>query len=140
MDFSGHYDDTSPDSPNPLLLGAVTWLNHSAALTMRPRCSTASSNLCSLSPSYNELRFKGGSQLQIVESMALVQPFDLKKFQYARVCREERWFFVWQGDNRNANSQATSVEERSAGTSPAFSTYFIYSPHPFLARHATKVR
>ncbi|KAF7556470.1 hypothetical protein G7Z17_g1393 [Cylindrodendrum hubeiense] len=105
----GHYV-TSPDPVNPLLLDAVTRLNLGAAMTMRPQMLDGI--LGSLSQGQTEIRFKDGSQLQIIDSFALAQPSNVKKFQYACVCRQERLVLVWQDDIQNIIPQATRVEER----------------------------
>lgn len=101
---------TAPDPVNHVLLGAVVRLNLAAALTMRPQMLDGL--LSSLSPNQTELRFKDGSQLQIIESMALAQPSTVKKFQYACVCRQERIVLVWQDDIQNILPHATRMEER----------------------------
>lgn len=101
---------TAPDPVNHVLLGAVIRLNLAVALTMRPQMLDGI--LSSLSPNQTELRFKDGSQLQIIESMTMAQPSSVKKFQYACVCRQERVVLVWQDDIQNILPQATRMEER----------------------------
>lgn len=101
---------TSPDPANHVLLGAVIRLNLVVAMTMRPQMLEGILN--SLTPGQTELRFKDGSQLQIIDSLTLAQPSNVKKFQYACVCRHERLVLVWQDDIQNIIPQATRVEER----------------------------
>ncbi|KAG9255368.1 putative glycosyltransferase family 2 protein [Emericellopsis atlantica] len=101
---------TAPAEVHHVLQGAVIRLNLVVALTMRP--SMLEGILNSLTPGQTELRFKDGSQLQIIESLTLAQPSTVKKFQYACICRQERLILVWQDDLQNIIPQATRVEER----------------------------
>jgi hypothetical protein len=101
---------TAPETLHHVLLGAVMRLNLAAALTIRPQMLDGI--LESLSPGQTELRFKDGSQLQIIDSLTLAQPTNVKKFQYACICRQERLVLVWQDDIQNIIPQATRVEER----------------------------
>ncbi|KAF4985431.1 hypothetical protein FDECE_16561, partial [Fusarium decemcellulare] len=68
--------------------------------------------LRSLNPSQTELRFNNGSQLQIFDSLALAESSNVRKFQYACLCRHERLILVWHDDIMNLITQATRVEER----------------------------
>lgn len=101
---------TSPEPLHHLLEGAVIRLNLAVALTMRPQMLDGI--LKSLSTGQLELRFKDGSQLQIIDSLAAAQPSNVKKFQYACICRQERLVLVWQDDLQNIIPQATRIEER----------------------------
>jgi hypothetical protein len=101
---------TSPDQVSHVLQGAVIRLNLMVALTMRP--SMLEGIINSLTPGQTELRFKDGSQLQIIDSLTSAQPSNVKKFQYACICRQERLVLVWQDDLQNIIPQATRVEER----------------------------
>lgn len=101
---------TAPDPLNHILLGAAMRLNLAVAMTMRVQILDGI--LASLAPGQSELRFKDGSQLQIIDSLTLAQPANIRKFQYACVCRQERLILVWQDDIQNIIPQATRVEER----------------------------
>lgn len=101
---------THPEQLHHVLQGAVIRLNLVVALTMRP--SMLEGILSSLTPGQTELRFKDGSQLQIIDSLTSAQPSNVKKFQYACICRQERLVLVWQDDLQNIIPQATRVEER----------------------------
>jgi hypothetical protein len=105
----GHYV-TAPEPVNPVLLDAVMRLNVVVALTMRPEMLDGI--LASLTPGQTELRFKDGSQVQIIESLALAHPTSVKKFQYACVCRRERLILVWHDDLQGIVPQATRMEEK----------------------------
>lgn len=101
---------TTPEQTHHVLLGAVIRLNLLVALTMRPQMLEGI--IDSLAPGQTELRFKDGSQLQIIDSLTLAQPSNIKKFQYACVCRQERLVLIWQDDIQNIIPQATRIEER----------------------------
>lgn len=101
---------TSPDTLHHDLLGAVIRLNLIVALTMRPQMLDGI--LAALMPGQTELRFKDGSQMQIIDSLTAAQPSSVKKFQYACICRQERLVLVWQDDFQNIIPQATRIEER----------------------------
>lgn len=101
---------TVPEPAHHVLLGAVIRLNLVVAMTMRPQMLEGI--LDSLVPGQTELRFRDGSQLQIIDSLTLAQPSNVKKFQYACVCRQERLVLVWQDDIQNMIPQATRIEER----------------------------
>ncbi|PHH71516.1 hypothetical protein CDD80_5225 [Ophiocordyceps camponoti-rufipedis] len=100
----------SPDPAHPLLLGAVIRLNLAVAVTMRPQMLDGI--LRSLAPGQTELRFKGGSQIQIVDSLASVRAATVKKFQYAAICLQERLVLVWQDDLQHIIPTAMQMEER----------------------------
>ena len=101
---------TSPDVIHPVLQDAVMRLNVIVALTMRPEMLDGI--LASLTPGQTELKFKDGSQVQIIESLTLAQPTSVKKFQYACVCRRERLVLVWHDDLQGIVPQATRMEEK----------------------------
>jgi hypothetical protein len=101
---------TSPDVIHPVLENAVQRLNMVVAFTMRPQMLDGI--LSSLGPSQTELRFKDGSQLQIIDSLASAQPSNVKKFQYACVVRYERLILVWHDDLQQIIPQATRLEEK----------------------------
>lgn len=101
---------TSPDIIHPVLQDAVMRLNVIVALTMRPEMLDGI--LASLTPGQTELKFKDGSQVQIIESLTLAQPTSVKKFQYACVCRRERLILVWHDDLQGIVPQATRMEEK----------------------------
>lgn len=105
----GHYV-TKPTRINNLLLEATIKLNIIVALTMRPQMLDGI--LASLAPGQSELRFEDGSQLQIFDSIALLESSTVKKFQYACLCRQERVILVWHDDLANLLPQATKVEEK----------------------------
>ncbi|RCI08826.1 hypothetical protein L249_4824 [Ophiocordyceps polyrhachis-furcata BCC 54312] len=100
----------SPDPAHPLLVGAIIRLNLAVAVTMRPQMLDGI--LRSLSPGQTELRFKGGSQIQIVDSLATVRAATVKKFQYAAICLHERLVLVWQDDLQHIIPTAMQIEER----------------------------
>lgn len=101
---------TMPTPVNDCLLEAAIKLNLIAALTMRPQMLDGI--LASLSSGQTELRFEDGSQLQILDSLAMVDSSNVKKFQYACVCRQERLILVWHDDITTLVPQASKVEER----------------------------
>ena len=101
---------TMPTPINDSLLDAAVKLNIIAALTMRPEMLDGI--LASLMPGQTELRFHDGSQLQILDSIMLVDQSTIKKFQYACVCREERLILVWHDDLTSLIPQAAKIEER----------------------------
>lgn len=113
---------TAPEPVNHVLLGAVIRLNLVVAMTMRPQMLDGI--IASLAPGQTELRFKDGSQLQVIDSLTFAQPTTVKKFQYACVCRQERLVLVWQDDLQNIVPQATRLEEKllSLVSLPPFST------------------
>ncbi|KAG8416145.1 hypothetical protein J3459_013727 [Metarhizium acridum] len=80
---------TASQRLNPILLGAVIRLNLNT-----------------------DLKFKDGSQIQVLDSLALAQPATVKKFQYASVFRQERLILVWHDDLVNIVPQATHIEEK----------------------------
>lgn len=95
---------------NPILLGAVIRLNLHVAITMRPQMLQGI--LASLLPGQSDLKFKDGSQIQVLDSLALAQPATVKKFQYACVFRQERLILVWHDDLVHIVPQATHIEEK----------------------------
>ena len=101
---------TMPTPINDSLLDAAVKLNIIAALTMRPEMLDGI--LASLIPGQSELRFQDGSQLQILDSIMQVDHTNVKKFQYACICRQERLILVWHDDLTNLIPQAAKVEER----------------------------
>ncbi|KAG5997396.1 hypothetical protein E4U54_002379, partial [Claviceps lovelessii] len=99
--------------PNPLnntLLEAVIRLNLNVATTIRPQMLDGI--LASLTPGQMELKFNDGSQIQVLDSLALAQPATVRKFQYACVFRQERLILVWHDEIANILPQATMVEEK----------------------------
>ncbi|KAH7318590.1 putative glycosyltransferase family 2 protein [Stachybotrys elegans] len=105
----GHYV-TAPEPVHHDLLGAVIRLNAIVCLTMQP--DMLEGILRSLAPGQTELRFKDGSQLQIIDSLSIAHPTSVKKFQYACICRQERLVLVWQDDLQKIIPQASSIEEK----------------------------
>ncbi|KAM0714475.1 hypothetical protein Q7P37_010262 [Cladosporium fusiforme] len=101
---------TMPTPINDLLLEAAIKLNIIVALTMRPQMLDGI--LASLNPGQTELRFEDGSQLQIFDSLAVLESTNVKKFQYACICRHERLILVWHDDLANLLPQATRTEEK----------------------------
>ncbi|KAK2594926.1 hypothetical protein QQS21_007374 [Conoideocrella luteorostrata] len=101
---------TAPNPLNHILLGAVIRLNLNVAITMRPQMLDGI--LTSLPPGQTELKFKDGSQIQVLDSISFAQPATVKKFQYACVFRQERLILVWHDDLTNIVPQATMIEER----------------------------
>ncbi|KID59983.1 hypothetical protein MAN_10233, partial [Metarhizium hybridum] len=95
---------------NPILLGAVIRLNLHVAITMRPQMLQGI--LASLLPGQSDLKFKDGSQIQVLDSLALAQPATVKKFQYACVFRQERLILVWHDDLVHIVPRATHIEEK----------------------------
>ncbi|KID95242.1 hypothetical protein MAJ_08816, partial [Metarhizium majus ARSEF 297] len=95
---------------NPILLGAVIRLNLHVAITMRPQMLQGI--LASLLPGQSDLKFKDGSQIQVLDSLAHAQPATVKKFQYACVFRQERLILVWHDDLVHIVPQATHIEEK----------------------------
>lgn len=101
---------TIPTPINDGLLNAAARLNIIAALTMR--LEMIDGILASLMQGQTELRFHDGSQLQILESITQVKSSNVKKFQYACVCRHERIILVRHDNLTNLIPQAAKVEER----------------------------
>lgn len=101
---------TAPHPVNHVLLGAVIRLNLNAAITMRPKMLDGI--LASLTPGQTEVKFKDGSQIQVLDSLTFAQPANVKKFQYACFFRQERLILVWHDDLVNIVPQATSIEEK----------------------------
>ncbi|OAA40281.1 hypothetical protein NOR_05842 [Metarhizium rileyi] len=101
---------TASQRLSPVLLGAVIRLNLNVAITMRPQMLDGI--LASLMPGQTDLKFKDGSQIQILDSLALAQPATVKKFQYACVFRQDRLILVWHDDLVNIVPQATHIEEK----------------------------
>lgn len=85
-------------------------LNLYVATTMRPQMLDGI--LASLTPGQAELKFKDGSQIQVLDSMNCAQPATVKKFQYACVFRQERLVLVWHDELANIVPQATMIEEK----------------------------
>ncbi|KEY69751.1 hypothetical protein S7711_03732 [Stachybotrys chartarum IBT 7711] len=105
----GHYI-SAPEPVHHDLLGAVIRLNVIVAFTMQPEILDGI--ISSLSSGQTELRLKDGSQLQVIDSLAIAHPTSVKKFQYACICRQERLILVWQDDLQKIIPQALSIEEK----------------------------
>ncbi|PHH79878.1 hypothetical protein CDD83_3824 [Cordyceps sp. RAO-2017] len=101
---------TAPDPVHAVLLDACLRLNLAVAVTLRPQMLDGI--LRSLAPGQAELRFKGGSQIQVVESLASVNSSNIKKFQYALVSRQEHLVLAWHDDLERIIPMATQVEEK----------------------------
>lgn len=101
---------TAPEPVHHVLHGAILRLNLVIAMAIRP--PMLDGILAGITPGQTELRFKDGSQIQIVESLSFAQTSTVKKYQYACVCRQERLILVWQDDLQNIIPQATRIEER----------------------------
>ncbi|KAJ6438548.1 glycosyltransferase family 2 [Purpureocillium lavendulum] len=101
---------TAPDTVHHVLLGAVIRLNLSVAITLRPQLLDGV--LRSLMPGQTELKFKDGSQVQIIDSLTFAHSATVKKFQYACICRQERLVLVWHDDLQNIVPVATQMEEK----------------------------
>ncbi|EQL03458.1 hypothetical protein OCS_00843 [Ophiocordyceps sinensis CO18] len=101
---------TAPCPAHHVLLEAAIRLNLAVAVTLRPQMLDGI--LASLAPGQTELRLKGGSQIQIIDSLAFAHSSSIKKFQYACVCRQERLVLVWHDDLQNIVPVATQIEEK----------------------------
>jgi len=101
---------TAPDTVHHALLGAVMRLNLSVAITLQPQLLDGV--LRSLTPGQTELKFKDGSQVQIIDSLTFAHSATVKKFQYACICRQERLVLVWHDDLQNIVPVATQMEEK----------------------------
>ena len=101
---------TAPEPLHHVLHGAVIRLNLVVAMAIRPQMLDGI--IASLVPGQTEIRFKDGSQLQIIDSLSFAQPSTVKRLQYACVCRQERILLVWQNDLQEIIPQATRMEER----------------------------
>lgn len=101
---------TSPEPTNHTLHAAVVRLNLPVAFTMRSQMIDGI--IAQLPAGQTELRFKDGSQIQVVESLGLAQPSTVKKFQYACVFRQERMVLIWQDHLQHIISQAMQSEEK----------------------------
>lgn len=104
---------TMPTPINNRLLNATIKLNLIVGLTMRPQMLDGI--LGSLTPGQTELKFKDGSQLQILDSLAQADSSNVRKFQYACVFRQERMILVWHDEVMNLVPQATKIEEKLLG-------------------------
>ncbi|KJZ74226.1 hypothetical protein HIM_06457 [Hirsutella minnesotensis 3608] len=100
----------APSPVHPVLLDSVVRLNLAVAITMRPQMLDGI--LTALAPGQTELRFKGGSRIQILDSLMSAHAATVKKFQYACLCRQERLVLVWHDDLRNIIPMATQIEEK----------------------------
>lgn len=105
----GNYVAALGSAPQ-MLLDAVLRLNLAVAITMRPQMFDGI--MASLSAGQTELRFRGVSKIQIIDSLAVAHSSSVKKFQYACVCRQERLVLVWHDDLCNIVSVATQMEEK----------------------------
>lgn len=104
----GNYNSAPEQPAHPTLLGAVIRLNLPVAFTMRT--TMIDGILDQLPSNETELRFKDGSQIQVLDSMASAQPSNVRKFQYACLFREERVMLVWQDSLAQIISQGQKVE------------------------------
>ncbi|KYK58723.1 hypothetical protein DCS_05740 [Drechmeria coniospora] len=100
----------APETLHHLVLGAAIRLNLGVVVTMRPQMLDGI--LKSLTGSQTELKFKDGSQVQIIDSLAHAHPASVKKFQYACIFRQERLILVWHDELQHIVSVATRVEEK----------------------------
>lgn len=106
----GNYISSPEDPAHPLLLGAVIRLNLAVAFTMRSQMLDGI--LAKLPQGQSELRFKDGSQIQILDSMASAQPSNVRKFQYGCIFRDERVLLTWQDSLQHIISQGNKFEEK----------------------------
>lgn len=99
-----------PDPIHPVLHDAVQRMNLAVALTIRPRLLDGI--LMALTEGQSELRFKDGSQLQVIDSLLHAHPTTVKKYQYACICQQERLLLVWHDDISLVLSHAAHLEEK----------------------------
>lgn len=92
------------------LLFAVQRLNVGVAVTMKP--DMLAGIIAGLSPGQQELRLKGGSQLQILDSLASCTAAGVKKFQYGAILRQEGVLLVWQDEIQHVLAHAQRMEDK----------------------------
>ncbi|KAK7740513.1 hypothetical protein SLS53_005356 [Cytospora paraplurivora] len=92
------------------LLFAVQRLNVGVAVTMKP--DMLAGIIAGLSPGQQELRLKGGSQLQILDSLASITASGVKKFQYGAILRQEGVLLVWQDEIQHVLAHAQRMEDK----------------------------
>lgn len=99
-----------PEPVHPALFDAVNRMNLAVAITIRPRLLEGI--LAVLTEGQSELRFKDGSQLQVIDSLAHAYPTTVKKYQYACICQAERMLLVWHDDISHVLNHAAQLEEK----------------------------
>lgn len=99
-----------PENIYDELLFAVQRLNVGVAVTMKPEMLAGI--IASLYPGQQELRLKGGSQLQILDSLAAVTSSGVKKFQYGAILRHEGVLLVWQDEIQHILAHAQRMEDK----------------------------
>ncbi|KAK2604725.1 hypothetical protein N8I77_007632 [Diaporthe amygdali] len=99
-----------PENIYDELLFAVQRLNVGVAVTMKPEMLAGI--IANLYPGQQELRLKGGSQLQILDSLAAVTSSGVKKFQYGAILRHEGVLLVWQDEIQHILAHAQRMEDK----------------------------
>lgn len=77
---------------------------------MRP--AMLSGILETLEEGQTELRFKDGSQLQVVDSLDSMVSGNIRKFQYACLIRHEKVIFIWHDDFQHIIPTAEKLEKK----------------------------
>ncbi|POS69221.1 hypothetical protein DHEL01_v212385 [Diaporthe helianthi] len=126
-----------PENIYDELLFAVQRLNVGVAVTMKPEMLAGI--IASLQPDQQELRLKGGSQLQILDSLTAVTSSGVKKFQYGAILRHEGVLLVWQDEIQHVLAHAQRMEDklltyvwgRNSGMHTPISSPFSAGTSPF---------
>lgn len=136
-----------PEAVSDQLLGAAQRLNVGVLATLRlPMLGPIVAGMHS---GQTELKMKGGSQLQVVDSLAAVSSASVKKFQYAAILRKEGILIVWQDELTNILTHAQHMEDKllnyvwgrnshlaSPVVSPLFGQSPIQSPTPSVSNYS----
>ncbi|KUI55537.1 hypothetical protein VP1G_02964 [Cytospora mali] len=101
---------TCPENIYDELLFAVQRLNVGVVVTMKP--DMLSGIIAGLYPGQQELRLKGGSQLQVLDSLASITSSGVKKFQYGAILRQEGILLVWQDEIQHILAHAQRMEDK----------------------------
>lgn len=99
-----------PENVYDELLFAVQRLNVGVAVTIKP--DMLPGIIAGLSPNQHELHLKGGSQLQILDSLASITSSGVKKFQYGAILRQESVLLVWQDEIQHILAHAQRMEDK----------------------------
>lgn len=125
-----------PENIDEQLLSAAQRLNVGVLITLR--LNMLYPIIAGMSDGQTELLMKGGSQLQVLESLSAVSSNSVKKYQYAAILRKESLLLVWQDEINNILTHAQKMEDKllnyvwgrnsMLGYSPAMSPLTGVSP------------
>lgn len=99
-----------PENIYDELLFAVQRLNVGVAVTIKP--DMLFGIIAGLHPGQQELRLKGGSQLQILDSLSSITSSGVKKFQYGAILRQEGVLLIWQDEIQRILAHAQRMEDK----------------------------